>query len=150
MKNIVPVVLIAAFVTGCASVPMAARDESAKAKQFGPPTKGSSGVYIYRLGGVGGALKKDVWIDGKCIGETAPNMFFYTEVAGGQEHAVSTESEFSPNDLKIQMLPDTNYFVKQYIKMGVFVGGAGIDGVSEAQGKADIQKLEMATPGKCS
>ena len=32
----------------------------------------------------GKALKKDVWIDGKCIGESAPDVFFYTEVEGGK------------------------------------------------------------------
>jgi hypothetical protein len=34
--------------------------------------------------------------------------------------------------------------------MGVFVGGADLEQVSEAQGKADVAKLEMAQGGKCS
>ena len=53
------------LISGCASVDMASKAESAKAKEFNPPNQGSAGVYIYRDSFVGTALKKDVWIDGK-------------------------------------------------------------------------------------
>jgi hypothetical protein len=43
-----------------------------------------------------------------------------------------------------------NYFVRQFIKMGMFVGGAGVEQISEEQGKKDVAQLEMAKPGKCS
>lgn len=148
-KHTVLAVAAAFLVTGCASVPMAARDASAKAKQFGPPSSGQAGLYIYRAGGPGGALKKDIMVDGKCLGQSAPNVFFFTEVAGNQEHTLSTESEFSANDLKISTDAGKNYFVEQAIKMGVFVGGAKLTQVSEAEGKARVQKLEMANPGTC-
>ena len=61
------------------------------------------------------------WIDGKCLGESAPDVLFYTEVPGGKD-----------------------------IKVGAFVGGAGVDAVSEAVGKDDIVKLEMTKPGNCN
>lgn len=109
-----------------------------------------AGVYVYRGGGPGTALKKDILIDGKCIGESAPNVFFYEEVAGNQEHTISTESEFSPNELKLNTLSDMLYFVRQYIKLGVFVGGANLEVVDEANGKKAIQELEMAKKGICS
>jgi hypothetical protein len=70
------------LMTGCASVDMAPKAESSKAKEFAMPTQGKSGVYIYRDSFVGKALKKDIWIDGKCVGESAPDVFFYTEVDG--------------------------------------------------------------------
>lgn len=136
--------------TGCASVNMATKQESAKAKEFKNPTPGSAGVYIYRNSFVGKALKKDLWIDGKCIGETAPDVFFYTELAGGKTYKFDTESEFSPNTLQLMLAADKNYFVRQYIKMGVFVGGAGLEQIPEEQGKKDVAELEMAMPGKCS
>jgi len=136
--------------TGCASVQMATKEESAKAKEFNPPSQGKSGVYLYRNSLVGQALKKDLWIDGKCIGESAPDVFFYTEVDGGASHKIDTESEFSPNTLELVFEAGKNYFIRQYIKLGVFVGGAGVEQVPESQGKADIAKLEMAKPGKCS
>ncbi len=140
---------IAVLLVGCASVPMESKEASDKAKQFSAPTKGMAGVYVYRGGGPGTALKKDILIDGKCIGESAPNVFFYEEVAGNQEHTISTESEFSPNELKLNTLSDMLYFVRQYIKLGVFVGGANLEVVEEANGKKAIQELEMAQKGIC-
>lgn len=135
---------------GCASVPMESAEMSDRAKSFDSPANGSAGLYIYRSGSLGGALKKDVWVDGKCIGETAPDVFFYEEVQGDTEHKISTESEFSPNDLFVNTESGKNYFVQQYIKLGVFVGGAGLELVSEESGKKAIEKLRMAKKGNCS
>lgn len=136
--------------TGCASVNMATKDDSDKAKQFNPPAAGKAGLYIYRNSAVGQALKKDVWVDGKCLGETAPDVFFYTEVDGGKKHRVDTESEFSPNSLELMVEAGKNYFVRQFIKIGLFVGGAGLEQVPEPQGKIDVAPLQMAQPGTCS
>lgn len=144
------VLLASALFTGCASVPMESAEKSDAAKKFAAPADGKSGIYVYRSGAFGGALKKDVWVDGQCIGETAPNIFFYEEVTGGTEHKISTESEFSPNDLLLKTESGKNYFVQQYIKMGVFVGGAGVENVDEAKGKKEIAKLKLAKKGKCS
>ena len=150
--KIVSVVALATtlLISGCASVEMASKAESAKAKEFNPPSQGTAGVYIYRDSFVGKALKKDVWIDGKCIGESAPDVFFYTEVEGGKNHKVDTESEFSPNTLELMFDSGKKYFIRQFIKIGVFVGGAGLEQVPDAQGKMDVAKLEMAKSGKCS
>jgi len=150
--KIVSVVMLTAtlLISGCASVDMASKAESAKAKEFNLPNQGNAGVYVYRDSFVGKALKKDVWIDGKCIGESAPDVFFYTEVEGGKNHTVDTESEFSPNTLELMFEAGKNYFIRQFIKIGVFVGGAGLEQIPEEQGKIAVAKLEMAKPGKCS
>lgn len=150
--KIVSVLTLAAalLLSGCASVEMVSKAESSKAKEFGSPAQGNAGVYVYRDSFVGQALKKDVWIDGKCIGESAPDVFFYTEVEGGKKHKLDTESEFSPNTLEVMFETGKNYFIRQFIKIGVFVGGAGLEQVPEEQGKAAVAKLEMAKQGKCS
>tara|TARA_B100001057_G_C22419529_1_gene782980 strand:+ start:145 stop:609 length:465 start_codon:yes stop_codon:yes gene_type:complete len=136
--------------SGCASVPTADSTVSNQAKSFEAPQKGSSGIYVYREDAfVGAALKKYVYVDGECIGETAPGIFFYHEVEGNKEHQVSTESEFSENHLTIYTEEGRNYFVNQYIKMGVFVGGAGVELVDESKGKAEVSKVDMAVKGKC-
>lgn len=151
MKTASVVLLTATLLmTGCASVDMASKADSEKAKRFDPPTQGSAGVYIYRDSFVGKALKKDVWIDGKCIGESAPDVFFYTEVEGGKNHKIDTESEFSPNTLELVFETGKNYFLRQFIKMGVFVGGAGLEQIPEEEGKIAVSKLDMAKSGKCS
>lgn len=152
VMKLVSVIVLAAsvFLTGCASVNMATKEESTKAKEFNQPKAGTAGVYLYRNSFVGKALKKSIWIDGKCVGESAPDVFFYTEVEGGKTHRIDTESEFSPNTLELMAAAGRNYFVRQFIKMGVLVGGAGLELVPEEQGRKDVAQLEMAKPGKCS
>ena len=149
-KKLTLAVLTISLFSGCASVPMESKEKSDMALKFSPAADGKAGLYIYRSGSFGGALKKDVWVDGVCIGETAPNVFFYDEVTGGVEHKVSTESEFSPNDLLIKTESGRNYFVQQYIKFGVFVGGAGVELVDEKKGKEEVAKLTLAKKGSCS
>lgn len=151
MNNKTLLVALSAFlVVGCASVPMESSQKTSDAKKFQPPAQGKSGLYVYRYGSFGGALKKDVWVDGKCLGETAPNVFFFQEVSADQEHKISTESEFSPNDLLLKTESGKNYFIQQYIKFGVAVGGAGLKLVDEAEGQKQISGLGLASPGHCS
>ncbi len=40
------------------------------------------------------------------------DVFFYEEVVGEEEHTVSTESEFSPNDLLLFVENGKNYFIR--------------------------------------
>jgi len=150
LKKIVLIVLCTIGFVGCASVPMESSEKSMMAKEFNSPESDKSGLYIYRSGSLGGALKKDIWVNETCIGESAPNVFFYTEVECNKEHKLSTESEFSPNDLTVKTECGENYFFSQYIKFGVFVGGANIEKISEAKGKSEIEELDMATTGICS
>ena len=136
--------------TGCASVPMEGMEETLAAKKFNPPAEGKSGLYIYRNSFFNTFLKRDVWVNGKCIGETAPYVFFYEVVEGDTEHKVSTESEFSPNDLLIKVKSGMNYFIWQIFKTGVIVPGSELWLVDEEKGKKDVSELDMATKGTCS
>lgn len=144
-------VLAALLLSGCASVPLAPEQESLTAKTFPTPEQNKSGLYIYRDSFVGKALKKNIYVDGKCIGESADRTFFYAQVAGGQPHKIATESEFSANDLTLFTEAGKNYFVRQYIKMGVFIGGAGVSESTETEGKRVISKPEvrLAQAGHC-
>ena len=149
-KKLVLLTLTSSLFVGCASVPMETDKQANLAMEFNPPSEGKAGLYIYRDSSIGQALKKDIWVDGKCIGETAPDVFFYEEVSANEEHKISTESEFSPNDLLILVERSKNYFIRQYMKIGLFVGGAGVELVSEEKGKEAVKKLEMAKKGTCS
>lgn len=150
IRTITTIILASLLFAGCATVPMESMELSNKVKEFTPPSEGNAGLYIFRLAGVGAALKKDVWVDDKCIGETAQNVFFYEEVTGGEEHKISTESEFSPNELVITTDSGKNYFIQQYIKMGVFVGGANLKQVDEEKGRDYVSRLKLAKKGTCS
>ena len=149
-KKIAVISLATSLFAGCASVPMESDEKTNKLKEYAAPTEGNAGLYIYRTSGPGTALKKDIWVDDECVGQSAPNVFFYKEVAGDVKHKISTESEFSPNDLLVETRSGENYFIEQYIKMGVFVGGANLKLVSPYEGKQDISKLKLAKFGECS
>ncbi|MCS2162903.1 DUF2846 domain-containing protein [Scandinavium sp. H11S7] len=145
------IILSSMLLGGCASVPLASDAENATAKAFPAPENGKAGLYVYRDSFAGKALKKDVYLDGHCLGETSDRVFFYQQISTSQSHMLGTESEFSPNNLTLNVVPGKNYFVRQYIKMGVFVGGAGLENVSETEGMRVVSKPEvkLAVPGKC-
>jgi len=107
------------------------------------PPQESAGLYFYRNSTFGGALKKTVFVDGDFVGETAPMTYFYVDVKPGV-HVLSTESEFSNNDLELNTKGGRNYFVRQYIKFGVFVGGANLELVSEEEGKQGVLECKLA------
>lgn len=149
MKKLASSMIAIALLSGCASVKMESKEAADKAKQFAAPRAGMAGIYVYRDSFVGKALKKDVWLDGKCVGESGPDTFFYTEAAAGK-HTLSTESEFSPNDLAIMLEAGKNYFYRQFIKMGLVKGGADLEAMPEDQAKAAVAKLGLASGGACS
>lgn len=79
------------LLSGCASVSMESKDISEAAKKFDKPSPSNAGIYIFRTGGPGAALKKDIWIDGKCVGESAPNVFFINK------YRVTLSTRFQPS-----------------------------------------------------
>jgi hypothetical protein len=151
MKKVLTIITLSFLVlSGCASVPMESEVKSNQAKEFNAPSPDKAGVYVYRKDTqFGAALKKSVLIDKECIGKTAKGVFFYHEVDGGKEHTISTESEFSPNDLIVKMKSGMLYFFEQFIKMGVFAGGAGLEQKDENTGKSELAELKLAVKGTC-
>ena len=135
---------------GCAPITMESKESSDRMKKFPSPEAEKAGLYLYRDSALGGMLKKDLWVDGKCVGKSAPNVFFYTQVDGNRNHTITTESEFSPNTLRAMFESGKNYFVRQYIKIGLFIGGADLELIPEEKGKAAVSELGMATGGTCS
>jgi hypothetical protein len=114
-------VLCVSLIAGCATVPLAPMEQDSALKAFPQPAAAMAGLYIYRNSVVGQALKKNVYVDKVFLGETANKTYFYKEITPGQ-HEISTESEFSDNAITFQVEGGKNYFARQYIKMGVFVG----------------------------
>lgn len=141
--------VIALAVSGCATVPLESEEKSEAVKEFAAPPAGKAGLYVYRDSSFGGALKKNVYIDKECLGESAPNIFFYKQLDGDKDYVLETESEFSENRLPLFMESGENYFVRQYIKVGVFVGGANLEVVPAAKAKGSIADLDLAKTGTC-
>lgn len=149
-KKALLVVFFTSFLGGCASVPMESKEASAQAKKFDMPADGNAGLYVYRDSVVGQALKKDIWVNDDCLGESASDVFFYKQVPGDKEYTISTESEFSPNSIRLLVERGKNYFIRQYIKLGAFVGGADLEVIEPEKAKVSISKLELAKSGTCS
>jgi len=147
--RLLTVALTTLLFAGCASVPMESTEKTQQLKTFTSPAEGHAGIYVYRDSSVGASLKKDLWIDGKCLGRSAKDVFFYQPVVGNQEHDIATESEFSPNHLKVFTETGKNYFIRQYIKIGVISGGANLEIIDEAKGKKAVEKLDLAVSGAC-
>jgi hypothetical protein len=143
LKSIFAVIVASTFLAGCASVPMASKEQDTALKSFNTPAKDKSGVYIYRNSSYGSALKKKLTIDETVIGESAMNVYFYHVVEPGK-HKISTESEFGDNHIDLTTEGGKNYFVEQYIKMGVFVGGSNLKTATEAEGKKGVLACSLA------
>ena len=139
----IAIFIVSSCLTGCASVPMAPIEDDALRKQFSLPHNDSSGLYIFRNSNFGSALTKSVYLDDEFIGEIAPMTYFYKDVAPGG-HIISTESEFSNNDITVNFESGKNYFVHHYMKFGVFNAGANIELVSEHEGKQGVLECQLA------
>ena len=59
------------------------------------------------------------------IGESAPDVFFYTEVEGGKNHKVDTESEFSPNTLELMFGAGKKYFIRRSLRWAYLLVARG-------------------------
>ena len=144
------IIITSSLAAGCSSVPMESMEKENTAKKFNAPSKDKAGIYIYRKDTLmGAALKKDVWIAKDCVGQTAKGVFFYKEVPGNEKLEISTESEFSPNTLTINVKNGKLYFIEQFIKMGLFSGGADLQLSDTDTGKSKVQGLAMAKGGNC-
>lgn len=135
--------------SSCASIPMESREKSDKTKTFQTPSKGKSGLYIFRSGKQASEVKKFIWVDGKCLGESTADIFFYKEVEGGKEHTIATESELSPNSLVLKTKVGRLYFIQQHMKHASDGWVAGLDLVQEELAKKKILDLDMAKNSVC-
>jgi hypothetical protein len=134
-------ILVMFALSGCASVQMASLDSDSQAKKF-DVTPGKSSVYIFRDENFGGAIKIPISLNDKMIGQTAPNVFFNVISEPGQIK-IKCFGETDGN-LLLTTKPDQIYFVKQEMKMGMWVAGCAIYEVSETEGKLAVTGCNMA------
>ncbi|MBS0371698.1 MAG: DUF2846 domain-containing protein [Proteobacteria bacterium] len=130
---------------GCASVPMAAKEQDAAAKTFAAPASDKAGIYIFRDSQFGAALKKLVSLDGNPLFQSASKTYFYKEIAPGK-HTVTTESEFGDNSVEFVAEGGKLHYFRNYIKMGLLVGGANLEAVAEEEGRNGVNECSLAAP----
>lgn len=141
MKRMFVSAVLASSLVGCASVPMGDAKQDAALKTFSVPAD-KAGVYIYRNESMGAAVKMDVEVDGKAIGQTAANTYLYKEVAPGK-HTVSSKAE-NTDTIEIDAKPGTLTYVWQEVKMGLMYARTKLNLVDEAEGKKGVLETKLA------
>lgn len=136
------VLITAAFlISGCASVPMGDPKQDAALKTF-TIAKDKAGIYIYRNESMGAAVKMDVAIDGRQIGQTAAKTYFYKEVQPGK-HVVSSSAE-NTDAIEVEAKPGTLTFIWQEVKMGLMYARTKLHLVPEEEGKRGVLETTLA------
>ncbi|MBM4271050.1 MAG: DUF2846 domain-containing protein [Deltaproteobacteria bacterium] len=145
MKRIHVVVLISALliiVSGCATIPVASSEDDALAKRFvADPDR--SLIYLFRNEYFGAAIPMQVSIDGQVAGRTVAYSFFKWDVPPG-EHVIKSFAE-NESSLSLVTKPGKVYFVRQEVKMGVWLPRSQLYEVNEQQGMAAINECKLVT-----
>lgn len=126
---------------GCASVQMADTALDATAKKFqANPSK--SGLYIYRNESMGAAIKMDLTVDGKAIGQSAAKTYFYVEVEPGK-HTISSKAENTDN-LTLETVAGKLYYIWQEVKIGFLLARTKLSLVDDKTGQAGVNESKLA------
>jgi len=141
MKKLLFAVLIASGLAGCASVPMGDAKQDATLKTFTVPAD-KAGIYIYRNESMGAAVKMDVELDGKPLGQTAAKTYLYTQVEPGK-HTITSEAE-NTDTLDVDVKPGTLTYVWQEVKMGIMYARTKLHLMNDADGEAGVLETNLA------
>lgn len=140
-RKLMAVSLVAMAMVGCASVPMGDTKKDAELKTFSAKP-GVAGLYIYRNESMGAAIRMDVAVDGKNIGQTAAKTYFYTELSPGK-HTITSKAE-NTDTLEVNTVAGKLYYVWQEVKMGLMSARTKLSLVDEAEGKKGVQESQLA------
>lgn len=129
------------LLNGCASVPMASLEEDSIAKKY-QVSNDKSMIYLFRNENFGGALPLTVSIDEQIAGQTAPYTYFVWEVIPG-EHLIKSFAE-DVSSLLLVAQPGKAHFVRQEVKMGMWMARSQLYEVSEQDGRDAVNECKMA------
>lgn len=129
------------LLSSCASVPMASKDDDARARSYKVKSN-ESAVYLYRNEAMGAAVSVGIRLDGKRIAQTAPGVYFLWKVAPGK-HTFSCESE-TTRDLEINVPAGKAIYIWQEMKMGFITARCQLHEVPEDEAQADMKNCRLA------
>ena len=133
--------LVTISLVGCASVPMGDAKKDAELKSFTQRPDGA-GLFIYRNESFGAALRMDVEVDGKPIGQTAAKTYFYKEVSPGK-HTITSKSE-NTDSIEVDTVAGKLYYIWQEVKMGLLYARTKLTLVGEEEGKKGVLESQLA------
>jgi hypothetical protein len=141
LKGIIVVLLVAIGLAGCASVPMGDAGRDAQLKSF-TPKPGVAGLYIYRNESIGAAIRMDVEVDGKPLGQSAAKTYFYKEVAPGR-HTITSKSE-NTDSIEVDTVAGKLYYIWQEVKLGLLYARTKLTQVGEEEGRKAVLECKLA------
>lgn len=119
---------------------MASADLDRKAKSF-TTMHGKGSVYVYRNESLGGALAMTVSMNGKVVGQTGPNTYFWFNLKPGK-YSIESHAE-NVSTLPLIVEQGKQYFVWQEMKMGMWMARTMLQQVSEEAGKKGVRECRM-------
>lgn len=129
-----------AVLSGCATVPMAKEEDSARMKRLAAAPD-SAVVYLYRNETMGYSVHMDVSLDDRPFGQTVAKTYMVWQVRPGQ-HRLLSHSE-NDSEITLTVLPGRRYFVWQEVKMGLMYARTELHEVSEAQGESGVDECAL-------
>jgi hypothetical protein len=127
----------AAFVlTGCAATGPRYTEVEASFPTLRP---GTGRLLVYRVGGLGGAVRPDVRLNGEVIGTSQPDGFFFVDRPSGR-YTVSARTEVEAT-LEVTLTEGETTYVQSSITLGVFVGHPKLSLQSESAAAGQLGGL---------
>ncbi len=143
IKSSFVAVILLLLASGCASVPMASKEDDAAAKKFQAPAD-QGRIYVYRNEAMGGAVKIPITLDGKLMGSTGKNTFFVFDVSPGS-HEVGCIGE-TPGKVTVDLKGGEAAYVWQEMKMGMWAASCAMHNVDEQTGQKGVSECALAAP----
>jgi hypothetical protein len=100
---------------------------------------GNGRVFVYRDSTFGAAIQPQVLVNGKVVGVSRANGFFYTDLPAG-DYRMSAQTEVE-RSISFTLAPREVKFVKASISFGIFAGRINFDLVNAPAGEAAIETL---------
>jgi uncharacterized protein YceK len=132
--------VVVSLLTGCASVPMASIEHDTQAKTFAVESD-KANIYLFRNEFVGPAVKMDVVLDGKPVGQTVAKSYMKFELKPGQ-HTLISKAE-KDDVLYVNVEAGKNYFVWQEVKFGIPYARSLLHLTDEQTGKAGVLECKL-------
>jgi hypothetical protein len=129
-----------AVMSGCASVPMAAPEDSARMKRLPAPPDAAL-IYLYRNETIGYSVHMDVSLDERPYGQTVAKTFMVWEVPPGSHRLLSKAENDSA--ITLTVAPGGRYFLWQEVKMGLMYARSNLQLVSDARGQSGVDECEL-------
>lgn len=123
------------LLAGCATGP-----KYSEMKGSIPPLRSDQGrVFVYRDSSFGAAISPSVAINGKIVGVSRANGFFYTDLPAGN-YRMSAETEVE-RSLTFTLATGEIKYVKASISFGIIAGRINFDLVNQAAGEEALLGL---------